>query len=572
MPATAELVLLGIRSAVRLADAARHAYVDATRSRALTLPLPRFAGAIDERSAALFYRGEGATLASPGSRTHDWTDRVWAGSALAKEECSEYVAQYLEDRALLVFRAGGATELRASAEPGSLAAGAWLPLLEIRQWSRGTSPDPSPLRRMAGALLEIGVDAFRSDPSLLHAERGTGAAVASFLDAVEGLPLAGAEPPQRVAALFATLTSVIRESPELFADAPAARLLVLHVTRELAGAAATVGAAGGVDVWAPRILRAALLEAPQLYAGESELRAGLAALASRALLDVLAGPSAPALSQAGLDGVLAAALRLCAADPRRFGASSDALAAFVRSAADAVAPALRRLGVDLLPRVLQGVLAKTSADVERLAPVGHEPLLASASRCLLERLAAPDASGRWTPRFAVADVAALLDFALDEVAENPHWLRAADGAGPSPLAALVAAVPGAVAQMREPRLRPAAVLELLRAALAAAGRSLALAQLDGPSGEPVVKLVLGALFAILRDDSPPAAAWALARDGTTVAIAAEALAQLARAGSTPARLKTLEQVLQAEVLRVAAGAAFERGELAARLAAALRAG
>lgn len=56
---SAALVMFAIRSAVKLAQQSRAAYVDATRGRALTLPLPDFDPAPDAVSAANYFAGPG---------------------------------------------------------------------------------------------------------------------------------------------------------------------------------------------------------------------------------------------------------------------------------------------------------------------------------------------------------------------------------------------------------------------------------------------------------------------------------------------------------------------------------
>ena len=70
---------------------------------------------------------------------------------------------------------------------------------------------------------------------------------------------------------------------------------------------------------------------------------------------------------------------------------------------------------------------------------------------LLARLAEPDPQGNWTPHFDKADVIAVLEEVVEEVAQNPRWVTEPAGDVSSHLSAIVGASLEAIAGMEEPR-------------------------------------------------------------------------------------------------------------------------
>ena len=587
MIGTVELVLFAIQSAIRLGEAGRRAFVDSTRGRALTLPLPNFSGLLDAQSAALFYLGDGSAFNALGSRVRGLTDRVSAGAALTEIEQSQYVSFYLEDRALLIIREGRTTVLEAGL--GGVGADDWEHLLEIRQWRKGDDPNPSPLQRIAGTLVEIGVDYFQKDPSLIRSDRPTGKALATFLKAIDEVPFATAKPPQLVASLFSALAETIQTNPELFGDDEAARRLVENVTKALATdaqkrieEAGDIATEESIQGWARFVFRSVLrsagdtvLAAPELYLGVHGDKATLVQNVGLAMLDAMVTEKDVDLralfTQDGMDGVMKAALRAVAASPNLLGISHDGLSSFVRSVAGEIAASSRLVGPDLLPETIRIVLDKTAEHVDVLLPkLGSpaQPLLAVASRTLLEGLAAPDPSGKWRPRFDKQTVVTTLEAVLDEVVENPAWVTAAAGGGSSPLGAVVEASLAALAGMPEPRLRPESALLVVQAAVAAGGRRLALLDPAGAAGDPLMKHALDVVFATLRGGDP-SARWVLGRDEVVVLVATAALDHLADEGVSVARVDAIRATLEAERAQLAAGGALDLEQIAERLGAAI---
>jgi hypothetical protein len=589
MIGTAELVLFAIQSAIRLAEASRRAFVDSTQSRALTLPLPNFGGTVDDKSAARFYRSDkGREFNVEGSRIRTLTDRVSGGATLEEPERSEYVDFYLEDRAMAIFREGRTTDLRAGSQAG-VSAQDWQHLLQIRQWQKGRDPNPSPVQRIAGTLVEIGVDYFQKDPSLVRTDRPTGKALATFLAAIDGVSFSTEKPARLAVSLFGALAEAVQANPGLFADDEPSRRLVHNVTTALAGdAQARIEAAGdtaseeSIEGWARLVFRSILrstgetiLSAPELYLGARDGGATLAGNVGLAVLDAVVGRNTVDLralfTQEAMDGVMKAALRAVAASPKLAGIPHQGVAQLVRSVVGDLAASTTVVGPDLLPEVIRIVLDRTAENADALLPAGGAPtdlLLARAGRTLLEGLAAPDPGGTWRPRFAKQDVLNTLEAVVGEVAQNPGWLSSAAGASSSHLGMAVRAALAALAGMEEPRLRPASALVVVRAAVDASARRLALLEVSDTSASPPVQRALEVVFAALRG-GPPAAQWALGRDEVVTLVAVEALRRLADRGVTAARIEAVRGALVAEREQLIGGGPLDLDGLGSRLGEAI---
>lgn len=83
MPGEAELIMFAIRSAIKLGQQSRSAYVDATRRRELVLPLPDFPTAITVDSAGGYFIGEGVRHVRRPSRLADLVDKWKVRTPLA---------------------------------------------------------------------------------------------------------------------------------------------------------------------------------------------------------------------------------------------------------------------------------------------------------------------------------------------------------------------------------------------------------------------------------------------------------------------------------------------------------
>ena len=171
MPGEAELIMFAIRSGIRLGQQSREAYVDATRRRELTLPLPNFPTAITVDSAGGYFIGEGGRHVKGPSRLADLVAKWKNRAALTREEEAELRVFRCECFVQELAEAG----LPVTAADASVFAPEDLKtLLTVRQWSGGSDPTPGALQRVGGSLIEIGVDYFATLPGALNETSTTG--------------------------------------------------------------------------------------------------------------------------------------------------------------------------------------------------------------------------------------------------------------------------------------------------------------------------------------------------------------------------------------------------------------
>ena len=91
MPGEAELIMFAIRSAIKLGQQSREAYVDATRRQALVLPLPNFPIAITVEDAGGYFLGAGARRVDGSPRLGVLVDKFKNRTPLTDPEKDEFL-------------------------------------------------------------------------------------------------------------------------------------------------------------------------------------------------------------------------------------------------------------------------------------------------------------------------------------------------------------------------------------------------------------------------------------------------------------------------------------------------
>jgi hypothetical protein len=220
MPGEAELIMFGIRSAIKLGQQSRAAYVDATCRRELALPLPNFPTAVTVDSAGGYFIGEGERHVKRPSRLAELVDKWKARSPLAPGEVdelrvlrSECFVQDLAEAGLPVTATDASTF-----DPEDLNV-----LLTVRQWSRGTDPTPSALQRVGGTLIEIGVDYLASVPGALNAGSTVGKVAQAALTGLEPLKFSEIPIAELPARLFVATLETVSSQPALLTGDPRSR-------------------------------------------------------------------------------------------------------------------------------------------------------------------------------------------------------------------------------------------------------------------------------------------------------------------------------------------------------------
>jgi hypothetical protein len=599
MPGEAELIMFAIRSAIKLGQQSREAYVDATCRRALVLPLPNFPTAVTVDSAGGYFIGEGERHVKRPSRLAELVDKWKARSALAPGEAeelhvfrSESFVQDLAEAGLPVTAADVSTF-----DPEDLKA-----LLTVRQWARGTDPTPSALQRVGGTLIEIGVDYLASVPGALNANSTIGKVAQAALTGLEPLKFSEIPIAELPARLFVATLETVSSEPALLTGDPKVQELVRVTARGLAqdvGARVAAMRAGGdsdssreerVAAWGELVFRSILasggrlvLEDPRTFLGLEP--AGQAALVSEVGTSVLGLILEPdrdlsrVFSREGVDVVMKAALTAVARHPEILvGRKDQGLRALLVAVAGELSQYDTLLTPAVVPEVTRLILEKTGENLEQLWPeMARKPenhlLLTAARTCLAILTRAPAAGARWKPAFGRDDLLAVTGTVFDELVQNPVWLVAAAGNTDTSLKVALEAALDVLRARGTSQLSVASATAILQASIrAVALRAEFLERMPAGhpmAGKPALAAALDATLKTTFDPPGARAAWRLARADAVVGVVQIGLGELARRGASPERVAALDGFVRAQAAGIEAGRAWDLDTFAIGLRTAL---
>lgn len=590
--ASATLVMFAVHAATKLGQQARTAYIDATRARALTLPLPNFFSQTTDRDAVSFFSDP-----SRGKRYADASAEIkgllkkFKNQTLTSDEKETLLTAHIEyanvqraDRGEAMWEGG------IRVDPRQLKA-----LVTVRQWRRGAEPNPSALQRVAGTLIEIGIDYAQSTPELFDESSSRGRALKAFLAGLDDFDFVNTDVSEFPARLFVAAVEVIAEQPALLSGDPKIQDLVRATTSGLAGrvgvkiaaiegsnldALAKRKAFANVEDWGQLIFRTTLSSAAKLALSDPTRYFGVKgadkqALVSEvggALLDVVlddesGGLLAAAFSKQGLETVLDAALSVVGEHPEILSLTKNKGVTTLVSQLAQDLEGLDLLDGGLLPDIGRLVLLRSGENLGLLWPDlktnPQKNLLLIAAKKTLEVVSRP-ATGeeRWKPNFGKRDLTEVTERVLDEFVDNPGWLINASGNVSPALSQSLTAAVNVLRRHGDQRLTPAVAAKVTRAALAAAGlRKELLSKLPASSRQRAGELVLQAaldivLGTVFDDQLNVKAAWQLARTDLIADLVEEVLGALARHKIDSAAIDKLEAKLIEEVGRLGKGEAF----------------
>lgn len=524
---SAALVLFAIRSAIRLGQETRQAYIESTQRRALILPLPHYFAEPDANRARNFFEDpaqadfrkvtaalarlrkaqEQGDLDEAGRlrlmdlerlapclmRAGELLDRWAAG--LQGAEKQELIERWWDVREVLRLRRLGLAEGGAVTAAGAgdcLGPDEFVALLSVRQWSRGEGP-PTVLHRMAGTFIEIGADYLRSVPGALDPASRHGRIIGAFLGVMEKVDITTLPARQLPARLFIATLETLGEQPEiLVADErgqdlvrSAATGLMANVNERLVRLRAAGGSLMEEDrhlAWAELVFRSLLASAGRLVIQQPGRFLGIEEGASRdliqglgnAFLDALAdapdGSLQAVLSRSTLDRMMGSALGVLAEHPELLArGDGKPIHGLIAALAKELSGMDRLTSGDALPVVFGLILDRTADHLELLWPeFATKPgqhLLLTAAGTTLRLLAREPGDGPWKVRFTRADALALVESVLDEVVANPAWLVDGSKKLDKQLAAALEACLDVLRQRGDARLSAGTARQLLQAAI-----------------------------------------------------------------------------------------------------------
>lgn len=581
MVTTGDIIVFGIVSGLRLLEAGRRAYVESTISRDLVVPLPNFSPEMTVGTATDYFRGAGAPFLKDLPRLKELCDKVDAGVQLTGEEREDLLIGYKEIKLLNALESGDVSGREASLDPEALSA-----LVRVRQFARNQTPFPTAFQRVAGGLIQIGIDYFANMPGVLDERSASGKALRGFLQSIDELNFADGRVDDLAKSLFLAALETIGNTPSLLAGDDKVEKLVEVVSRGLAKdirsrvdklAPKDLSRKEKAEQWGQLVLRSMLgsagefvLSNPASYLDtQGPGEEALVSSVGTCLLDLILEEDAVDLSRLftreSLDRLVRTSLRTLGDHPDLIGTEHQGLKAMLAHAARDLSQASNILSPDILPEMMRLILEKSAANMDLLWPEGfrNEPkkhLLVTASRELLVCLAGQAEPGKpWKPTFTRDQLLEVAEVVLDEVVQNPGWVIREAGDENS---ALFHAVQGAFdALKRAPagRIHPGTITEVLKGAVKAAALRKDLLEripIDGESTMALKAALETVVDAMLSDSLDAKARWTLARDEVFTAAACAALAKLAEAGASESNIKKVRSILDVAGEDIRAGRAW----------------
>ncbi len=588
--ASSDLILFAMQSALRLGVQARAAYVDATRRRALVLPLPNYQAKSDVYDALEYFKSSGKRHISESKllkdlrnylvKTNNITQIV---NTLTEEQKTELMVLH-SDFATLDFIEKGFEFEKASDQftPEDL-----INILRIRQWRKGNDPHPTFLRRFAGTFIEIGVDYFANFPGALNKNSRHGKALYVLFNSLDQITFSEEFAEERIwdlpgRLLIATLETVSENSEFLSGDPKYQKLIAvtsnalvkdvanrINTIRESTGGAGNEDREERVKAWAELVFRSVLASGgrfvasnPKEFLGieepaESELASHVGQAVLGFVLDQPEGHLDRVFGREGLEVVIRAGLSALSKHPELLLHTENV---GLKSLLSQVASELVRhealLETDILPEVAHLILDKTGENLYLLWPQWakhpENHLLITAARVVLESLTSVPPAAKWRPQFTRDDMLRVFEATFDEFVNNPGWLIDRSGKVNDNLKVALEAMLGVLRKQQDRRLSTHDASHILSAALKAVARRQELLE-RLPNGMPVVAALIDAILSSIFRKKDDKATWSLVRSEVIIGTIEAVLNLLAEAGVTEEKVKKLRTLMKKQVKAINEG-------------------
>ncbi len=597
--ASAELVLFAIRAGVRLGQAARTAYIEQVRMREIALPFPNAGNDPSITDARSFFKteDEGAGFLADDSKLDALHTKALANkipNERGNPDRDAYINLYLVYRSIAEARLNKqALKLSNGAEADP---DAFLAMFRFEQWDEEDPNRPKPVRRVLGAIVDVGVEYFASVPGALGSQTTDRRVLTTFVQAIDRIDFEqvalDADPFGELAGqLLIAALETVGSQPDIVAGDPNVQELIRITTSSLSADIATKLAAAGttdeqdsIRSWGELVFRSVLqsgarhaLQHPGTFLGiDNTAQSDLVSRVGIAAIDLVTAsddfqPEA-LFSAGGLQTLVSTSLAVLADHPELVtDTDNEGVTALIRTIATDLSDIKRVVELGLIPEVARIVLNRTGQHLELiwpdLKPENH--LLLTAGRVTLEVLTKkPTASAKWKPQFGRTELITVVDAVVDELASNPDWLLKLAADADANLRAALEASLTVLRKRADERLSPTVAAEVF----AAAARAIALRQgfLDTlPNGKPAVAHALDAIFAeIFKAPAGTEASWRLFHREVLNGIVEASLDALAESDLDVAAIKTVSDIIADRVQGLVNGDTIDVGALEVVLLAA----
>lgn len=589
MPANAQIILFAIQAAVRLEGQVRQVQIDRIKRHTVELLTPKFGGIINIQSAVRWFVREGAYhLQGDASLA-----RLVHIAERDRQSLSDAEKQQLIDAYI---------QLRNLSEDLVSFNGIFLPkphiyaLCQVKQWEDGRFPTPTPLQRIGGSLIEIGVDYFQTTPYLANPATPQAQLLSSFLSALDEVNLPEAhlhDIGQRM--MVATLETLDQAHGQLLKGDSTAQLLLRQVTKEMLTGlqlhlaeqpASNLFQQEQAKAWGEVIFKSLLTSAgdtiiqqPSLFLGTSEGQSELIQHVGQSLLDTVMGyvdtgdgvvvSLQRLFTTDTLHAVTQASFEVVARHPEWINTHHQGLQQLLHSLVQAVAEHPRLISTDSIPSLSRQLLSLTASHLPILYPTDssdpQQHLLLRAIQTTLHTLEAhiPQemSSASWRNALQRDLALPILDTVLQEVIQHPEWLSPnADSVASTVLHQGLTAVLTSLQDVPLSTLNAAARYQLLHTALTTMGTSpTLLAQVTwGGASSTYLRHGLDLALSLLSDHSAKAQdQWATLGQSALTDLSQAIITRLAQSGASGDVLTQLQAYLEGEIAGLSFGAPFD---------------
>ncbi|WP_421901790.1 hypothetical protein [Maridesulfovibrio sp.] len=464
---TATIIIFAIRASIKIGDAGYKSYVDITRNRELVLPLPDLPTEMTKADAWLFFyendKCPGAKFARKieGSDIKPWPRVVRLDKELtdmSDAEKKELVALAIQAQNQLMLWAGSQTgkEYDPSTRESTAA------LYTVQGWEDGTSVATS-LQRVAGSLIEVGIDFLQLNPKLFNTNTTEGKLIKHFINELDEIEFSTNSLDNLPIILFTATLDTVGANPQIFGNNTNVHLLIGNSAKKVATLVNAKNNAINqssktetikrkerfeMEAWGELIFRGILdaaghtaISDPGSFLGiQGEGSQLLARKVGEDVLDLMIGNDTikfkPIFSQSGAERLTKTALEVVSKHPKLITQTDDKINGLLSEIAKGIAGTNMPLFDDtMLPEVARIVLEKTGENLDLVWPEAQNKpetnILFIATKATLEALSNTDTglapentSPYWRPDFTHTEMLMVVETICDEIKKNPSWIFA----------------------------------------------------------------------------------------------------------------------------------------------------
>ena len=503
---SAQAIIFAINSAIKLGRNVQHAYIKSIKSREIVLPLPKFDGSVDVQTANDFFKKKQNPKATKDG--FQFIGRIEGLDFLHKKfdtgfdtvkEDEAYIEYYKKFSSLLKAEVGSVNDTYVNTDD-------LISLLTIRQWEAGKQGS-TPLQIIAGTIVEIGIAYFNQVPGALNKGSTFGKVMTRVLHALDDVEFHDKKKLHEFSKLilprlFITAAEVVADlSTEISSDEKVQKFIQatsLGIANDLMPILEAIDKDNSKNarekhkskkdavVWGQMLMRSMVknsgtyvFNAPGDIFDTNEGGTALIKATGGVLMDILLNDPDKINIKAGfnvesLDRLVVATLEVVAEFPMLATKSKEE---GVRNIIGGVSKSIAKSGIqrpDLVPELVRLIFANTAENFDLLWQAnepGGEQILLIAVKELITVISTPIEGETWEPHLSKAQIISIAENILDEVVNNPEWVRGDDDK-PSVLRQVLDAVFGALSKIpKDQRLNAAVLDHLLKISLRAAATS-----------------------------------------------------------------------------------------------------